>query len=236
MGRTFCALLLILLQVNVSETLYGVDGGKEPFTQTENLLGSRPPFPGCTWKRHEFKELGIRILFQDCKDPSAHYELSVKGDWLEMHRPSDDVTYGGRYLLQVFSKPANQDIKETIKKNFVDTIELEDEKIYTSEARKSCRVVPFTEFKLGKGKVALTIDSTGKYRKKISRDLENEPRDFGCGEYGRGQTTTYFEYHPHESKTKYIFVIYGQDEDALFDQNSIQFFTGIYLEKSSSHK
>jgi hypothetical protein len=63
---------------------------------------------------------------------------------------------------------------------------------------------------------------TGAYAQKIDKELKQEPRDFGCGEFGAGQSTAYFEYHPEESKTKFLYVDTGQDEP-LFDQASIEF-------------
>jgi hypothetical protein len=189
--------------------------------KAEDLPASRPPEPGCTWKRHEFKDLGVRLLFQDCKNPDQPYELSVKDNRLEMHRPSNDVIFGSRCLLEVFSKPAKQSIKDAIKDNFVDKIELQD-KVEEHLARESCRVTAFSNVALRGDKVTLTIMPSGKYGKRIDKELKEGPRDFGCGQYGRGQSWTYFEYHPLESVTKYAFVVYGQDAP-LLDENSIEF-------------
>jgi len=74
----------------------------------------------------------------------------------------------------------------------------------------------------GKDKLLFTIMPTGAYAKKIDKELQQEPRDFGCGNYGAGQSTMYFEYHPGETKTKFLWVDTGQDEP-LFDQASIEF-------------
>jgi hypothetical protein len=89
------------------------------------------------------------------------------------------------------------------------------------EARGHCIVTPlpdppFTD----RQKRLLTLMPTGAYRTRILADLQQEPRDFGCGPYGATQGVTYFEYHPHESRTVFLFVVYGEDEP-LFDEQSI---------------
>jgi hypothetical protein len=38
---------------------------------------------------------------------------------------------------------------------------------------------------------------------------------------GAGQGGRYFAYHPGQSKTRFIFVEFDWDDDALFDDNSI---------------
>ena len=62
---------------------------------------------------------------------------------------------------------------------------------------------------------------TGAYARLIDRELRKGPRDFGCGAYGKGQANAYFEYHPGESKTKFLWVNAGQDAP-LFDENSVE--------------
>jgi hypothetical protein len=77
---------------------------------------------------------------------------------------------------------------------------------------------------LGGGRLVFELVPTGAYARWIDRELQKGPRDFGCGAYGKGQETVYFEYHPAESKTKFMFVNYGPDAP-LFDENSIEFFS-----------
>jgi hypothetical protein len=179
---------------------------------------SRPPEQGfgCVWKPFESKELGIRLLVQDCTDPKIHYEFSAKDGWLEEHRPSDPVTYGPSQIVRVLTKPADQKIEDAIAQQFIATLT-------DPAAKASCKVHPFKNAEVkGKGKLLFTIMPSGAYAKKIDKELQQEPRDFGCGDYGAGQSTTYFEYHPGETKTKFLWVNTGQDEP-LFDQASIEF-------------
>jgi hypothetical protein len=89
-------------------------------------------------------------------------------------------------------------------------------------ARASCQVRPFKNPEVkGAGKHLFTILPTGAYARKIRKELHESPRDFGCGEFGAGQSTAYFEYHPAESRTTFLYVDTGQDEP-LFDQASIE--------------
>jgi hypothetical protein len=171
---------------------------------------------GCVWKPFESRELGIRLLVQDCTDPNMHYEFSAKDGWLEEHRPSDSVTFGPSQVIRVLSKPATQPIEAAIQQQFIATLTDRD-------AKASCQVRSFKNAEVkGQGKQLFTIMPSGAYARKIDKQLKQEPRDFGCGEFGAGQSTAYFEYHPEESKTKFLYVDTGQDEP-LFDQASIEF-------------
>lgn len=191
-------------------------------TAGTEIKASRPAMEGCVWKPYQSQRLGIRLLFQECADPGQRYVLTENGDWLERHRPADDVIFGSHRIIRVFSKPASQSIEDTIRKNFIGRITLDDKR-EQAQARKHCRVVETPDYRLkDEQKITLTLVPTGRYKKKIDKDLQDSPRDFGCGEYGMDQAGTYFEYHPTRTKTKYAFVIYGMDEP-LFDENSIEF-------------
>lgn len=172
---------------------------------------SRAPEQGCAWK--PFQGLGLRLLVQDCTDDSLHYLFSVKGDWIEQHRPSDDRTFGSHQVIRVLSKPADMPIEQAVMKFAAPTL--------PAEAKGHCAVAkakaPFKD----PNKAWFTLQPTGAYARKIDADLEKGPRDFGCGQYGAGQQTTYFEYHPNESRTRFLFVVVGWDEP-LFDEQNIQ--------------
>jgi hypothetical protein len=176
---------------------------------------SRTPDPGCSWEDFASADLGIRPLVENCVDPSMHYVFSANGDWLEQHRPSDDRTFGSHQIIRVIKKPEDQPIEAAIRQQFIAALT-------DKAARASCKVAPAKDTGVrGSGKILLEIVPTGAYARKIDRLLKDEPRDFGCGDYGKGQATLYFEYHPAESKTKYLWIDAGQDEP-LFDRNSIQ--------------
>jgi hypothetical protein len=176
---------------------------------------SRPPEQGCGWENFESASLGIRLLVENCPDPRMHYVFSANGDWLEQHRPSDDTTFGSHQVIRVMTKPAEQPIEAAVRQEFIATLT-------DKAARASCKVARAKDTGVtGNGKILLELVPSGAYARKIERQLKDEPRDFGCGDYGKGQATLYFEYHPAESKTKYLWIDAGQDAP-LFDQNSIE--------------
>lgn len=179
---------------------------------------SRPPdAPDCAWRPFASQALGIEMLVEDCGSPASHYEFSATGNRIEQHRPADDITFGGSLVMEIFHKPAEQDIGQAIAEQFIAKL--------PPEARASCKVEPPDRPRLAKGKVVLTLVPTGPYARKIAAELARTPRDFGCGDYGRSQETTYFEYHPRESRTRFAFVVYGMDEP-MFDEESIVFLSG----------
>jgi hypothetical protein len=176
---------------------------------------SRAPDPGCRWENFASPSLGIRLFVANCADPRMHYVFSAKDDWLEQHRPSDDTIFGSHQIIRVLRKPAEQPIEAAIHQQFITTLP-------GRAARASCRIAPAKETGVrGPGKVLFEIVPSGAYARQIARQLKEEPRDFGCGDYGKGQANRYFEYHPAQSKTTYLWVDAGQDEP-LFDQNSIE--------------
>ncbi len=190
---------------------------------------------GCVWKPYEFLELGIRLKYKHCTDPNSHFTLRQESDWIKQHRPADDVIFGSHNLIRVFTKRPEQTIEEAIKEQVVAHItvsewkqesrNLRDQKI----ARKVCHAV-YSEMHRTSSpdKIRLEIyPQKGPYLSSIKKDLEKFPRDFGCGEYGAGQGMRYFEYQPSKSKTRFIFVEFGWDTDALFDEDSIEIFAPI---------
>lgn len=192
----------------------------------------RDPGPGCTWKLHEFRDLGVRINYKSCDSSQSQWELRQKDDWIMQHRLGDDVIFGSHYLIRVFTKPADQSIEDAIREQVISKIEvnewksklrnLKDQKL----ARKACEPIEVERhFRNTEAKIRLELyPKDGPYRRSIERDLRSFPRNFGCGAYGAGQGSRYFEYHPQASKTRFIFVEFGWDEDAMFEENSIELF------------
>ncbi|MFT3806328.1 hypothetical protein [Arenimonas sp.] len=178
-------------------------------------VASRPALAKeCQWKPFEDAGLGVSLLVQDCPQPNAHYVFSAKGNRLEQHRPADDNTFGGPLVLEMFRKKKGETIEQAIATRFIAKL--------PAEAKASCKVEALARPGFGKDRLAFTLVPTGAYKAKIDKELSEEPRDFGCGAYGKDQATTYFEYHPAESKTRFAFVVYGMDEP-LFDEQSLKF-------------
>jgi hypothetical protein len=202
--------------------------GAFPALAAEALMNLNPPPPpgeamaapsrplydsSCRWAPFASAELGLRLWVADCPGTSR-YEFSMVEDRLEQHRPADDRIFGSHVALQMFRKPAEQPIEEALKEQFIATLPV--------PARDSCVVERIQRRGMSGAKQLFTLVPTGEYRDKIFAELQEYPRDFGCGAYGKTQGDTYFEYHPGESNTRFAFVVYGMDEP-LFDEKSLRF-------------
>lgn len=177
---------------------------------------SREAEKGCEWRPFDSPALGLSLLVQQCSADNMRYVFSTNGDWIEAHRPSDDATFNGPRQIKVFRKAADQPIEGVIRDFFVTQL--------PPEASASCVVRAVEKSPVtSKDKIILEIYPTGDYEKKILEELKKEPRDFGCGHYGKGQGLSYFEYHPSEDPTKFLFVEYGMDAP-LFDENSLTLY------------
>ncbi len=177
---------------------------------------SRQPEKGCEWRPLDSPSLGLSLLYQECSAENMHYIFSSNGDWIEAHRPSDGATFNGSRQIKVFRKAADQPVESIIRDFFV--------KQLPPDASASCKVRAVEKSPvISKEKIILEIYPTGDYEQKILQELKKEPRDFGCGRYGKGQGISYFEYHPSEDPTKFLFVEYGFDPP-LFDENSLKLY------------
>ncbi len=180
---------------------------------------SRKPQPGCAWKRFDADALAMSLWYEDCAAPNAHYELSVRNRRLEMHRPSDDVTYNGPYIAEVFSKSATETIERAIERQFIS-------KLPKNADTRHCKAIRDvkTSKSLGPDKVVLVIGLDHAYEKKYVARFKDEIPPRACGDFGEDyDSSRYFEYHPSESQTSFLFVEAGQDE-AVFDASSFRFW------------
>lgn len=196
----------------ISSVLIGFASGTAP-THSQEMKPSRPAEKGCKWRPFESQPLGVQMLVQDCVDANQHYIFSTSGSWIEQHRPSDDVTFGGPRVVRVFTKKANQSLEGAINAAIISRMK--------SPQKESCKVRPIVTPKPTPQRILMEIAPTGAYEKKIMKELQEGPRDFGCGPFGKGQGISYFEYHPAENRRKFLYVVLGMDAP-LFDENSIR--------------
>jgi hypothetical protein len=183
-------------------------------TAVAEPLPSHAPYPGCTWR--PFQGLGLGLLVQDCTGESEHYVFSVRGDWIEKHRPSDDRIFGPNQVIRVLRKLAAMPIEEAVRQFARPTL--------PREAHGQCAVTKADMSPVkDKRKIVLTLEPVGTYLEDIMRRQELAS---WCGAYGAEDMTTYFEYHPYESRTRFLFVIFGWDEPALFDEQNIRIGDG----------
>lgn len=181
----------------------------------------RPANDGCKWEAHDYKKMGLKLWYQNCKDPSAHYVLSWNKNVLEEHRPADDTTYGGPAILELNQKPDNVTAAAAITNMYVSKL--------TDIERENCSVVPYTTAQetpagIERYKIVPTIE----YEQEVVNAFNQEnpdggvPYDVICGDHGKAsEGEAYFEYHPAEATNKFLYVIVGQDTP-LFDENSIR--------------
>ena len=177
---------------------------------------ARQPEKGCEWRPFDSPSLGVSMLVQECGAENMRYVFSTNGDWIEAHRPANDETFGGPRQIKVFRKAADQPIENALRDFFI--------KELPPESAASCVVRAVEKSPvINRDKIILEIYPTGDYERKILEELKKEPRDFGCGRYGKSQGLSYFEYHPSEDPTKFLFVEYGF-EPPLFDENSLKLY------------
>lgn len=170
----------------------------------------------CGWTAFTAKGLGVRLLFEQCPVDQGGYVVSVQENRVEQHRPSDDRTFGGPLVLEMFRKPPKQSLEKALTEQFVAKL--------PPAARKGCVVQRYEKSPVRAPKQAFRIVATDKYLATIqAKTPPGDQPEPGCGPYGHGYVETYFEYHPHQSKTRFAFVVFGQDEHPLFDEHSVEF-------------
>jgi hypothetical protein len=109
---------------------------------SNNTAPTRKADDGCTWRSHTVKELGVSIFYEDCKAAEAHYELSVKGNVLEQHRPSDDVTFGSHVVLEVYETRDKERLSISFPQKSVKIAIFKKERVHRlvgSSVLKSCQ-------------------------------------------------------------------------------------------------
>lgn len=172
----------------------------------------RDPLSGCEWVPFVASRLGVRMRVQRCTAPESHYEFSAVGNAIEQHRPADDRIFGPHRVIELYDKPATQPIEEAIAARFIATL--------PEPARSSCKVEALAASTPPAGRRRYTLVPTGAYARSVHAELQQGPRDFGCGPHGKDQATTWFEFQP-ATPTRYAWVAYGWDEP-LFDADSLE--------------
>ena len=112
--------------------------------------------------------------------------------------------------IKVYPKAVNVGIEQAIRERFFPA--------FNDLDRAGCAVMPQTRVMFPDPIQTLEIVPYGVYSSDAARKRE-EPGFVACGDHGQGG---YFEYHPHETLTKYAFVRAGQ-QPLLFDERSLRF-------------
>jgi hypothetical protein len=155
-------------------------------------------------------ELGVRLLVQRC--PDAPLTVLVDESRLLLLADRAPIEFA-QPVLEVFEKPPAEDLDQSIRKRFVPHL--------MRRARKDCTIVPSPKADLGDpAKQALELMPNERYRADTEHWRANEPAAMVCGPYGEQAQVAYFEYHPTESTSRYLFV--RLDPGAVVDERSIQ--------------
>ncbi|WP_321474901.1 hypothetical protein [uncultured Paludibaculum sp.] len=173
----------------------------------------RKPEPGCQWAPWESDELGLKMMVQKCEGSSAR-EFKVLNNKVRMVLPGQETVLGS-VVVEVWDKSGRQNIQEAINRRFYPKM--------TSRQQMGCDVVDGSEaFPPGDGsKQVFQIVPNAIYKGEAEKLRESEPGADVCGLYGISDLARYFEYHPGETKTRFLFIRLGTDKP-MFDQHSIE--------------
>lgn len=157
----------------------------------------------CTWKLLENDTLGIRLYVKDFNGINKRTYF-VNGNELYVHRLADGAAVKGSLVLQVFEKDANQSIDEAI-------ANVAYKELPQAVAFNGCRAVKTDKYTLSPEKEVYEYTTTGKYAAFVDSYYSNYDGKPGFDDCGRfyGEESRYFEYHPNETRTKFVFVMGG---------------------------
>jgi hypothetical protein len=118
-------------------------------------------------------------------------------------------------VVEVFEKKEDETLEQAIERQFLPKI--------PARERGRCRVLsPAPQIELNdSGKQSAAIVPDEKYAIEVAKRRTQSPGVVACGVYGQADGIEYFEYHPNETKAKFVFVRAGQDQP-LFDQNTLR--------------
>ncbi|QOY89193.1 hypothetical protein [Paludibaculum fermentans] len=173
----------------------------------------RKPEPGCQWVQWESEDLGLRMSVQKCEGRAAR-EFKVLNNKIRMVNPGQEAAMGNA-VIEVWEKPPRQSVQEAINRRFYPKM--------TSRQQMGCVVTDAGEkFPLGDpNKQVFQITPNALYKSEADKIRESEPGAEVCGLYGELDQKQYFEYHPTESKIRYLFIRLGLDTP-MFDERSIE--------------
>jgi len=189
----------------------------EPSAEAITLpAASRAPYQGCSWQPFVSRPAGIALLVQDCAEGRGWVFTADAGAVYQSGRtPPGSASIGPvKKIIEIATKPAAQDVTAAITDRFVRTLP-------QPAQRSGCVVQPTNRMQLGPGKLAFVIAPNAGYAPEAEAMQRAGPGARPCGDYGLADPVWYFEYHPGESQTRYLFVVVGQDAPP-FDEQSIR--------------
>lgn len=170
----------------------------------------------CVWKMLESEDLGIRLYVRKVEN-AAYF---VKGNILYIRLSDGQGGFDWVPVLEVFKKMTDWTIEHAIARV------ASDKGVPEVIAYGGCRIVKTDKYELGLEKEVYEYIPVGKYATFIDEfytDDEKPSLDY-CGQFS-GETLPLFEYHPKESRTRFLFIYAGWDypNEAFFYPSSISF-------------
>lgn len=176
-------------------------------------LAQRQPSTGCQWVPWQDTTLAISVMAEKCDDPSAPH-LEAVNNTVRVVKPGQDPAKG-TIVIMVFDKSDRSRMKDAIEGRFYGDM--------PSRQKIGCEIaLADDKVDLGKGKEAWQIRPASVYKAEAERMRRDDPGAEVCGAFGELDVLQYFEYHPQESKLRYLFVRPGPDKP-IFDPKTIRF-------------
>ena len=177
---------------------------------------SRPAGKGCQWKVFTSAELGLSVPYQRCDFGYRVIDfLEVPGRKSLYLSMEDTGKKASLYpVVTVHEMKADETPDAAIRRVAFGKL--------SRYKRKHCVVVAKYLAYLGQGKAAFTISPDEKYAAEAEAASSGEIPDPPCGDQGElADGLAYFEFHPIENPSRFLFVSAGQDTP-LFDEAALK--------------
>jgi hypothetical protein len=170
----------------------------------------REPLPGCEWRGSVDPSIRLYLLVQECTEGAHKYSFLAYGNAIyQVPASAGGEIAKGKRIVEVFEKPAGQPIAEALQEQFIAKL--------PSPAKEGCLV----RSPAAGVKVADPTKSTYEIVPGPAYKGGSEAGSRPCGDYGKADSPMYFEYHPRESRVRFLFVNAGGDPP-MFDAQAIR--------------
>lgn len=171
---------------------------------------TRDPLPGCEWRGSVDPSIRLYILVQQCTDAAHKNSFLAYGNAIyQIPAAAGGEIAKGKRIVEVFEKPAGQPIEQALQEQFIAKLPL--------PGKEGCLVRSPAEGVLISDQTKVTYDIVPGPAYKGGPEAGSRP----CGDYGRADSPMYFEYHPRESRVRFLFVNASGDPP-MFDAQSIR--------------
>lgn len=170
----------------------------------------RATLPGCEWRGSVDPKIRIFLLVQECKEAERRFSFLPYGNAIyQVPESAKGEIAKGKKIVEVFEKPPGQPVTDAIQEQFIAKLPppMKDGCVVRSPA-EAVKLADST-------KETYEIIPGPAY--KPASEADAHP----CGEYGHSSEQAYFEYHPTESRIRFLFVNTGGDPQ-MFDPQSIR--------------